>query len=333
MRLVAHEFMTLDGVMQGPGRRDEDTEGGFRWGGWVAPSFDEAVGEVVSGWFERTDALLFGRRTYDMMAGYWPQVTDDGDPVAQRLSTAPKHVVSTTLRLDEAPWAVTESVIADDVPERIRALKSTGDGELQVHGSWRLLQTLIAEHLLDELRLIVFPVIVGEGKRVFDRVTQPTGFEVAGARVAPSGAVAMSLTPARSSTAARSRSRRSGATSTDVAQRRAAALASMRLAARTRTGRQPASVSLATIAGSRPARMRPRLTRNAGLLRRSRRSRAKRSAIVSQRERCTQSASARMPRRRASSTTSATKTPSATKSRAPSSATGCTPTDALREMS
>ncbi|ERG65248.1 hypothetical protein L332_12465 [Agrococcus pavilionensis RW1] len=196
MRLVAHEFMTLDGVMQGPGGRDEDTEGGFRWGGWVAPGFDEAVGEVVSGWFERTDALLFGRRTYDMMAGYWPQVTDTADPVAQRLNTAPKHVVSTTLRLDEAPWSGTASVIADDVPERIRALKASGEGELQVHGSWRLLQTLMAERLLDELRLIVFPVVLGSGKRVFDGADRPAGFEVADARVAPSGAVAMSLTPA-----------------------------------------------------------------------------------------------------------------------------------------
>jgi dihydrofolate reductase len=196
MRLVAHEFMTLDGVMQGPGGRDEDTEGGFRWGGWVAPGFDEAVGEVVSGWFERTAALLLGRRTYDMMAAYWPQVTDTDDPVAQRLNTAPKHVVSTTLGHGDATWAGTASVIADDVPERIRALKDAGDGELQVHGSWRLLQTLIEEHLLDELRLIVFPVVVGEGKRLFDRVPQPTGFDVADARVAPSGAVAMALTPA-----------------------------------------------------------------------------------------------------------------------------------------
>ncbi|MCR8671790.1 dihydrofolate reductase family protein [Agrococcus sp. HG114] len=195
MRLIAHEFVTLDGVMQGPGGRDEDTAGGFRWGGWVAPFFDEAVGEVVTGWFARTDALLFGRTTYDMMAAYWPQVTDPGDPVAQRLNTAPKHVVSTTLQQQDATWAGTRSVIGDDVAARIRALKADGEGELQVHGSWQLLQTLIAERLLDELRLIVFPVVVGRGKRLFDDVAEPAGFEVADARVAPSGAVALTLVP------------------------------------------------------------------------------------------------------------------------------------------
>ncbi len=196
MRLIAHEFMTLDGVMQGPGGAEEDTSGGFRYGGWVAPAFDDTVGEVVSGWFERTDALLFGRSTYRMMADYWPLVTDPQDPVAQRLNTAPKHVVSTTMREADATWAGTEAIIADDVTERIRALKDSGDGELQVHGSWQLLQTLIAEQLLDELRLIVFPTVVGAGKRLFHDVAQPTGFQVTDARVAGSGAVAMTLTPA-----------------------------------------------------------------------------------------------------------------------------------------
>ncbi|MGM1030717.1 MAG: dihydrofolate reductase family protein [Actinomycetota bacterium] len=196
MRLIAHEFMTLDGVMQGPGGAEEDTSGGFRYGGWVAPAFDETVGEVVTGWFATTDALLFGRATYRMMADYWPLVTDPQDPVAQRLNTAPKHVVSTTLREADVTWDGTESIIADDVAARIRRLKETGDGELQVHGSWQLLQTLIAEALLDELRLIVFPTVVGPGKRLFHDVARPSGFEVADVRVAGSGAVAMTLTPA-----------------------------------------------------------------------------------------------------------------------------------------
>ena len=196
MRLVAHEFMTLDGVMQGPGGAEEDTSGGFRYGGWVAPAFDDTVGEVVTGWFERTDALLFGRVTYRMMADYWPQVTDPDDPVAQRLNAAPKHVVSTTLSRADASWHGTESVIGDDVAARIRALKDTGDGELQVHGSWQLLQTLHAEQLLDELRLIVFPTVVGQGKRLFHDVARPSGFDVTDVRVAGSGAVAMTLTPA-----------------------------------------------------------------------------------------------------------------------------------------
>ena len=117
------------------------------------------------------------------------------DPVAQRLNTAPKHVVSTTLDPASAPWQGTESVIGDDVVERIRALKVQGDGELQVHGSWQLLQTLIDEQLLDELRLIVFPTVVGRGKRLFDDVARPSGFEVSDVRVADSGAVSMVLRP------------------------------------------------------------------------------------------------------------------------------------------
>ncbi len=196
MRLIAHEFMTLDGVMQGPGGVDEDTSGGFRYGGWVANAFDETVGEVVTGWFAKTDALLFGRVTYGMMAAYWPQVTDPDDPVAQRLNTAPKHVVSTTMREADASWAGTASIIGDDVVARIRELKASGDGELQVHGSWQLLQTLLAADLLDELRVIVFPTVVGPGKRLFHDVARPSGFEVTDARVAASGAVAMTLTPA-----------------------------------------------------------------------------------------------------------------------------------------
>ena len=195
MRLVAHEFMTLDGVMQGPGGAEEDTSGGFRWGGWGATIFDDVVAETVEGWFRSTEALLFGRTTYDMMAAYWPQVTDPGDAVAARLNAAPKHVVSTTMRQADAPWQHTASVIADDVTERIRALTQAGEGELQVHGSWQLLQTLHAARLLDELRLIVVPTVIGEGKRVFEGAT-PSGFEVTDARVAPNGCVAMTLVPA-----------------------------------------------------------------------------------------------------------------------------------------
>src|SRR5690606_27150378 len=143
--------------------------------------------------FERTDALLFGRVTYRMMADYWPQVTDPHDPVAQRLNSAPKHVVSTTMREADASWSGTASIIADEVAERIRRLKDADEGELQVHGSWQLLQTLIDEQLLDELRLIVFPTVVGRGKRLFDDVARPSGFDVTDVRVADSGAVAMTL--------------------------------------------------------------------------------------------------------------------------------------------
>lgn len=200
MRLVAHEFMTLDGVVQGPGGGEEDTTGGFRWGGWGATIFDEVVAETVDGWFSGTSALLFGRSTYRMMADYWPQVTDPDDAVAARLNAAPKHVVSTTLDPAGEPWASTTSVIGDDVPARIRRLKEEGDGELQVHGSWQLMQTLLGEGLVDELRLIVVPTVIGSGKRLFEQAA-PTGFEVTDARVATNGCVAMTLTPAAFRTA------------------------------------------------------------------------------------------------------------------------------------
>ncbi|WP_306233749.1 dihydrofolate reductase family protein [Agrococcus beijingensis] len=200
MRLVAHEFMTLDGVMQGPGGAEEDTSGGFRWGGWGATIFDDVVAETVDGWFKKTDALLFGRTTYDMMADYWPQVTDPDDLVAARLNAMPKHVVSGTLSAGDAPWEHTASVFSTDVPQRIRDLKAAGEGELQVHGSWQLLQTLLAESLIDELRLIVVPKVIGSGKRVFEGAG-PTGFQVLDARVATNGCVAMTLVPTPFTTA------------------------------------------------------------------------------------------------------------------------------------
>jgi dihydrofolate reductase len=194
MRLVAHEFMTLDGVVQGPGGPEEDTSGGFRHGGWGATIFDDVVAETVDGWFRTTSALLFGRTTYDMMAAYWPEVTDPDDAVATRLNTVPKYVVSTTLDVTGGPWEGTTRVLSNAVADRIRRMLAVGDGELQVHGSWRLLQSLLAERLVDELRLIVVPVALGSGKRLFESIG-PTGFEVTDARVAPNGCVAMTLVP------------------------------------------------------------------------------------------------------------------------------------------
>lgn len=165
MQLTATTFTTLDGVMQGPGGPDEDRSGGFAHGGWVVPFFDDGVGRIVADIFTRTEAVLFGRTTYDMMAAYWPQVTDPGDIVARTLNVVPKHVV-TSKPQTLAPW--TEVVPIDgDVVARVRALKQREGGELQVHGSHVLLQTLLRERLVDQLHVLVFPVVVGAGKRLF----------------------------------------------------------------------------------------------------------------------------------------------------------------------
>ena len=195
MQLTTHTFVTADGVMQAPGGPDEDHDDGFAYGGWMAPWADEVFGEVVDGWFSKTTQLLYGRTTYDIMAGYWPQVTDADNPVAAVLNAAPKHVVSTTLRLADAPWQNTVSVIGDDVVERVRALKDSGDGELQVHGSWRLIQTLTEAGLVDEYRVIQFPTVVGPGKRLFGEGTPAASFEVSDVRTTSVGVIAMTLRP------------------------------------------------------------------------------------------------------------------------------------------
>lgn len=194
MRLTVHTFVSIDGVMQGPGGPEEDTSGGFDRGGWMVPVAGEAFGAVVDGWFQRTGELLFGRRTYEIMAGYWPQVTDPADAVAGKLNGCPKHVVSATLTTPV--WDNTAGFIADDVAASVRALKEREGEELQVHGSWQLIQTLHNEGLVDEFRIIEFPVVVGAGKRLFHDGAAPSGFEVVETQVLDGGAVYRVLRPA-----------------------------------------------------------------------------------------------------------------------------------------
>ncbi|MEU1982139.1 dihydrofolate reductase family protein [Nocardia sp. NPDC019395] len=194
MKLTAHEFLTLDGVMQGPGAPDEDVSGGFERGGWQVPfTDDEDFGRIVGGWFEQVEEFLLGRNTYDMMYGYWSQVTDPGDIVATKLNGLPKHIVSATLA--EAEWR-NATVIGGDVVERVRALKERPGGELQVHGSWQLVRTLHAVGLIDEYRLMVFPVVVGPGKRLFDADSSASGFTLVDSAVTGSGAIYQVLRPA-----------------------------------------------------------------------------------------------------------------------------------------
>ena len=164
MRLTLHMFLTLDGVMQAPGARDEDRDGGFEHGGWSFPYSDQDFGETMAGWFANADAFLLGRRTYEIFSGYWPKVTDPNEPIASKLNSLPKYVAATPL----APmdWQ-NSSLLGGDVPAEVARLKEVPGRELQVHGSGDLAQTLIDHDLVDEYRLLFFPVRLGTGKKLF----------------------------------------------------------------------------------------------------------------------------------------------------------------------
>lgn len=192
MKLTVHAFTTFDGVMQGPGAPDEDRSNDFAYGGWMVPFADEEMGAIVDGWFPATAELLLGRRTYEMMYAYWSQITEPDNLVATKLNGLPKHVVSRSLR--QAEWQHT-SIVDGDVDAAVRALKDRDAGELQVHGSWQLVQTLHRLGVVDEYRVLAFPVVLGDGKRLFADAP-PTSLDVVEARATPSGAAYTVLRPA-----------------------------------------------------------------------------------------------------------------------------------------
>ncbi|TDD08937.1 dihydrofolate reductase [Saccharopolyspora terrae] len=184
MKLTVSTFLSVDGVMQGPGGPDEDRSGGFERGGWLAPLFDDEVGQFMDAMFGRVDAFLLGRRTYDIFAAYWPKVDDPDDPIATPLNALPKYVASTTLT--DPSWANT-TVLSGDVAAAVRELKGRPGEELQVHGSATLVRFLLANDLVDELNLITFPVIVGQGMRLFAEQGLDTELELAANRTTPNG--------------------------------------------------------------------------------------------------------------------------------------------------
>jgi len=183
--LTVGMFVTLDGVMQAPGAPDEDREGGFGHGGWTVPHFDDQLGEFMVELTGRTGALLLGRKTYEIFAASWPLVGDD-DPIGAKLNTVPKYVASTTLRT--ADWNNT-TLLTGDVAQEVRNLKQRLDTEIQVAGSGQLVQTLLRHELVDRLTLLVFPVLLGSGKRLFADGTVPTGLRLVDTATSGSGVV------------------------------------------------------------------------------------------------------------------------------------------------
>jgi dihydrofolate reductase len=184
-RLVVTTFVTMDGVMQAPGGAGEDPSGGFSYEGWLVPFFDEAPGEQITAWFTGAEDFLLGRGTYDIFYASWPKMISD-DPVSQGLNFKKKYVASRTLTSVE--WETAE-LLQGDVGDAVRKLKAEDGGELQVHGSAGLIQTLLKEDLIDELRLIVFPVVLGEGKRLFGDGAVPRTWRLTSHAVSGSGAL------------------------------------------------------------------------------------------------------------------------------------------------
>jgi dihydrofolate reductase len=182
-RLVVQTFLTLDGVMQAPGGPEEDRSGGFAHGGWSVPHWDEAMQEVVGEAMGKPFDLVLGRKTYQIFAAHWPF---DDSPMGDTLNSAAKHVASRTL--NELEWN-NSHLIEDDVPAAVARLKEQEGPELQVHGSGDLIQTLLAHDLVDELRLLIFPIVLGQGKRLFGDGTVPAAFEVTSSKMSTTGVV------------------------------------------------------------------------------------------------------------------------------------------------
>ncbi|MFC7463945.1 dihydrofolate reductase family protein [Brachybacterium sp. GCM10030252] len=184
MKLTVMQFVSLDGVSQGPGSPQEDPSGGFTRGGWLVPHMDATFVDQASDWLEHADALLLGRRTYEAFARDWPQITDPADPFAVRMNNLPKYVATQTLA--DGEWNPT-TILTGDVEAQIAGLKAQPGRDLRVHGSSSLAQSLFSAGLVDELRLVVAPVVVGQGRRLFPDGAAPLGFELMSSRTTPQG--------------------------------------------------------------------------------------------------------------------------------------------------
>ena len=185
MKLTTTTMITVDGVMQGLGGADEDRRGGFERGGWVAPYFDTEGGTFLNQVYRRADAFLFGRRTYEIFAGSWGTWDDPGDsPIWTALNTKPKYVASTTLT--DPHWAST-TILSGDLAAAVGELKGKPGGELQVHGSGALIRWLLENDLVDEITLLIVPVVLGQGARLFPDAGPDIALELVDSRADSKG--------------------------------------------------------------------------------------------------------------------------------------------------
>ena len=192
MKLTATEFLTLDGVYQGPGGPDEDRRGGFDRGGWQAPFADAQTGGFITSVYEHMDAMLLGRVTWDIWASYWPD-HDGGDPVSHGINVLPKYVASTTLK--DPTWQ-NSHVIDGDVEAAVRELKAKPGRDLLLQGSGGLLRWLLERDLVDEMNLIIYPVVLGDGLRLFPGQGQTHALELLNSTVTPTGVMIQTYRPA-----------------------------------------------------------------------------------------------------------------------------------------
>jgi dihydrofolate reductase len=184
-KIIVLTFVSLDGVMQGPGGPTEDTSGNFTYGGWTVPYFDEFLGSIMAEQMDRPFDLLLGRKTFEIFASYWPQHVDEGPGI----NKATKYVVSNTLTQHDWKPSV---FLGGNVVDEIKKLKQSDGPALQVHGSGNLIQTLLKHDLVDEFWLKIFPVTIGEGKRLFAEGTMPAAFKLSSSQTSPSGVIVAS---------------------------------------------------------------------------------------------------------------------------------------------
>jgi dihydrofolate reductase len=197
MNIIVTDFMTLDGVVQAPGGPEEDTDNGFAHGGWSHPYFDvDVMGPVIDETLRRSDALLFGRRTWQTMAAAWPDRA--GDPFADRINTIPKHVASRTLSAGDMTWEGSELLPADDAIGAMRELRDRDGRGLLVWGSPSVASQLAEQDLVDEYVLFVEPILLGGGKRVFPEDGQARALELVDAKTAATGTLVCTYRRARS---------------------------------------------------------------------------------------------------------------------------------------